>query len=68
VQLVMLADPGDAPGWRRAVEAQAAGAKIWALFRPGASPQLFARANMQGIEKLISEREWAALGGGTAAS
>ena len=41
------------------------GAKIWALLRQGASPQLFSRlqANVQDIEKLIGEAEWAALRG-----
>ena len=69
VQLVMVADPGDPQRWRRAVEAQAARAKIWALIRPGASPLLFSRlqANVSDIEKLISEQEWATLKAGRAA-
>jgi hypothetical protein len=62
-QIVVLADPDDAQAWSQAVAAQAAGAKIWALLRPGVSPQIFARlqANVQDIEKLVGEAEWAAL-------
>lgn len=64
-QLVIIADPRDAPAWHRARGvAQEKGGKLWALVPEGASPQLFQRLEMAGpdlIERWLGARQGEAL-------
>ena len=63
IQLVIAVDPRDGASLRRAQAAQANGAKIWALLRPGTSPQLFRQqmGDPLEIEQFLREEEWTAL-------
>lgn len=62
-QLVLAVDPCDAAQLRQAQQAQDQGAKIWALLRPGVSPQqLRPQPDYEPqIELFLDPEEWAAL-------
>jgi hypothetical protein len=63
IQLVLAIDPADAGQMKQAQAAQDQGAKLWALLRPGLSPQqLRPQAGFEPqIELFLDPDEWSAL-------